>query len=238
MKKLTILLTTALAFGFGFGFKFTSASAFADSETPEISVEETIPEVPETSEIPEIPEVPEVPEASEAPENVVASTFEEFLEWTKTEAEKYGHGDAYKEALNAIKTAATTKQVTLSTLCSIAVALIVVVYIIRQKLKDKNLKNYVSNLADQLNQLIKGTNILADETNANATTEKKTQEEVENLEKEVKKLQHGLRDFTTAFLRFADGVKIGDCKKSEVQSNCISAIKHFEEVEKNDVIKK
>jgi hypothetical protein len=83
---------------------------------------------------------------------------------------------------------------------------------------------------DRLISLINFSNELVDAINILVGVGKTTQNEVKRLEAQGLLLQHGLKDFTTAFLRFADGVKIGDAKKSEVQSNCISAIKSFDEV--------
>lgn len=213
MKKFKKWIVTVLAtVGVCVGFAFAPVTAYADGT--------------ETSSVSEI--------VDETKEKTAASTFEEFLEWSKLEAEKYGHGDRYQEALEAIKTAATTKQVTISTLCSVGVALLVLGYIIVQKVRDKSYKKSVIELAEQLQALIKGTNDLVDETNGNGKTEKKTQAEVEHLEMQVQALQKGLHAFATAFLRFTDGVKLGDNKKNEVQTNCISAIKSFDEVAGNE----
>ena len=207
MKKFKKWIVTMLAtVGICVGFAFAPVTAYAD-ETETTTVTETV-------------------------EN--NSTFEEFLEWSKLEAERYGHGDKYEDALKAIKTAATTKQVTISTLCSCGVALLVLGYIIVQKVRDKSSKKSIIELTGKLQALIKGTNALVDETNLNGTTEKKTQEEVEHLELQVKALQKGLHSFAVAFLRFTDGVKLGDNKKNEVQTNCISAIKSFDEVSSDE----
>lgn len=225
MKRIkNTLIAAVVAVCFSFGFAVSPVTGYAEEvvEVPPV-VEEVIPETPET-EIPPAEELPPV-EEEEKP-----STFDEFLQWTEMEAEKYGHGESFKDALKAIKTAATTKQVTISTVCSIAVAVLILAYIVRSKIKDKSYKKSIIDCANQLNSLIKGANELVDETNIQVGIEKTTQNEVKRLESQVQSLQHGLKDFTTAFLRFADGVKIGDAKKSEVQSNCISAIKSFDEV--------
>lgn len=233
MKRIkNTLIAAVVAVCFSFGFAVSPVTGYAEEvvEVPPV-VEEVIPETPET-EIPPAGELPPVEEETKP------STFDEFLQWTEMEAEKYGHGESFKDALKAIKTAATTKQVTISTVCSIILAIAILVFIVRSKIKDKSYKKAIIDCAGRLDSLINGANAIVDETNAQIKVETKTQAKVEHLEKQVLTFNHGMKDFLTAFLRFTDGVKIGDNKKNEVQTYCISAIKSFDEVTANEVDKK
>ena len=229
MKGIKTMIVSALA-AVVLGLSFSPITASADESVPGESVSVEI--------VDKLPEEQPKEETNKITEEKVYSTFEEFLAWMEMEAEVYGHEGNFKNALKAIKTAATTKQVTISTLCSIGVVVMVIAFSIRAKIKDKALKQGIADCANQLNSLINGANSLVDETNAQIKVEKATQQEVQKLETQVQALQKGLQSFTTAFLRFSDGVKLGDNKKNEVQTNCIAAITAFDEVKQNDVKQK
>ena len=83
----TTLIAAVVAVCFSFGFAVSPVTGYAEEvvEVPPV-VEEVIPETPET-EIPPAEELPPVEEETKP------STFDEFLQWTEMEAEKYGHLD-------------------------------------------------------------------------------------------------------------------------------------------------
>lgn len=224
MKKFIQKIMLAFAcFSLGVGISLSPVIAMAE-ETPETSYEEVVSEE-QTS----VEETPVVDDSSE--QEKVDTTFEDFLAWAQKEADRYGYGEDFASAIEAIKVAATQKQVTLSTLASAAVALITLTYIIIKHAREKNYKEAIVKLVKEfdtkIDKNIKGTNALIDGGNTiidgeteNGKTAKQTQEEVQSLKR-------CMTAFLNAFLRFTDGVKLGDNKKTEVQSNLLSALKEI-----------
>ena len=219
MKKFIQKIMLAFAcFSLGVGIAVSPITASAE-DIPETSYEEVIPET----------SVEETPVDSS--EEKVDTTFEDFLAWAQKEADKYGYGDDFAGAIEAIKVAATQKQVTLSTLASAAVGFITLAYIIIKHAREKGYKaaivKLVKDFDNKMDKNIKGTNALIDGGNTiidgeteNGKTAKQTQEEVQSLKR-------CMTAFLYAFLRFTDGVKLGDNKKTEVQSNLLSALKEI-----------
>ena len=167
------------------------------------------------------------------------TTFEDFLTWAQKEAEKYGYGDEYTAAMEAIKAAATQKQVTLSTIASAALAITVLVLLVYYKCKDKKFKDAIIAINDKLdgkldtqrdglNSLIDGENALLEGKNQMLDCETKNGQKTEELKTEVQAIKKGFSAFISAFLRFTDGVKLGDNKKTEVQTNCLNALKEID----------
>lgn len=226
MKKFIQKIMLAFAcFSLGVGIAVSPITASAE-DIPETSIEEVIPE----TSVPE--EETPLPETSETPEEKVDTTFEDFLAWAQKEADRYGYGEDFAGAIEAIKAAASQKQVTLSTLASAALALVIVAYIVVKHFKEKGYKNAITRLVKtfdgKIDNAIKGTNALIDGENAiiedgtaNGKTVKETQDDVQSLKR-------CMTAFISAFLRFTDGVKLGDNKKTEVQSNLLSALKELE----------
>ena len=190
----------------------------ADEETDEISPE-TNPETGTETET----ETEIEPDEQKKEDH----SFEEFLAWTEQEAERYGYGEQYKAAIEAIKTAATQKQVTLSTFMTLGLALAIIGYILYKKISDRKFRKAVAGLvgdihvqAGKINELVKGTN-------DNSKTERELKEELAQSIANLNKLTKGLASFVTGFLRFTDGVKLQDNKKTEVQTNCLNALKEM-----------
>lgn len=209
-KKLGIAFVSFIV---GLGFSFPTIVAGAE-ELPSTSAEEVI-----DSTI--------APEQEEKPE----TTFDDFLAWAQQEANRYGYGEDFAGAIEAIKAAATQKQVTISTIASVALALGILAYIIVKHIREKGFKTSLVKLVktfdEKMDNSIKGTNALIDGENtliedetANGKTAKETKEDVAALKRCM-----GL--FISAFLRFTDGVKLGDNKKTEVQSNLLNALKEI-----------
>lgn len=232
MKKLIKRLFVAMAcVAVAFGFIISPVAAVAEggTETPEISAETGEISTEEVSS----EEVPETPENDE--ETEVNPTFEDILAAVQKEAERYGYGDEYAAAMEAIKTAATTKQVTISTLFSVGVVLAVIAYIIYSKIKDKSFKKDVKQLLSLLESQRDGTNALIDGTNENSKTGEDTNAKVAATNEEVGRLKKGLAYLTSAFMAFAEGVKFHEAKKTQVEMNCVKALKEVDgEVNANE----
>lgn len=161
-------------------------------------------------------------------------TFEEFLAAVQKEAEKYGLGEEYAKAIDNLKTAASTKQVTISTVCSAAVALGVLVYIIYSKIKDRTLKKEVHELFKLSKGQNDGTNALIDEANAVEKAVKETDEKTTEAKRELDNVQTAMSCLISAFLAFSDGHKYSETKKQEVERNCVKALKMIDGGDKNE----
>ena len=157
-----------------------------------------------------------------------ANTFETFLAWTEKEAERYGYGNEYKDALEAIKTAATTKQVTISTLASVGLAAAIVCYIIYKKITDKKFRQQVASLLLSYKQQVEKLNELVEGTNENTKTEQEIKQEEAELKAQMQKTTEALACLIGGFMHFADGVAMKDTKKAEVQRDCINALRKID----------
>lgn len=233
-KVLMVIASFAVAFSFSFAPITASAEEFI--ETPEITAE--TPEISNATVSGE--ETPEEVENNAEKGNAgTETTFEDFLTWAQGEAERYGHGDEYAAAMEAIKAAATQKQVTISTVFSCLVALVVIVSIVYNKIKDKSYKKAIIELKGLLekkldsqlkglNSLIDGENTILDRETKMLDSEAANGKTTEELKAEVKSIKKAFSAFISAFLRFTDGVKLGDNKKTEVQTNCLNALKEID----------
>lgn len=205
-------------------------------ETPEEEqTEETPTEEPtvENSEVSEPVEEEKTEEETSAP--VENHTFENFLAWTEQEAERYGYGEQYKQALEAIKTAATEKQITISTLCSLGLMAAVVCYIIYKKVTDAKFKKAVIELLETFDNLKDKTNELVKGTNDNSTLEEKNGEEIRNVKKKSHATMTSVYYLTEAFMNFVEGVDMKDTKKQYVLRKCNAALKEIDgEVSRNE----
>lgn len=246
MKKLKITILSALAFvAVSFGFAFAPVTALADE--PETSAIESV-ETPETSAETGENSVDsatdeEVVDSTESGENSAilesdTNTFENFLAWTEKEADRYGYGDEYKDALDAIKTAATTKQVTLSTIASIALFCAIIVYILYKKVTDKKFRQQVASLLLNYQQQVQKLNELVEGTNENTKTEQEIKQEEAELKAEMKKTTDALAYLIGGFMHFAEGVALKDGKKAEVQRDCINALKKIDGEVSNEIDQK
>lgn len=234
MKIIKKFLVAAAVCAVAFVFTFTPSTAYAEEipSTPEIATE--TPENSNGNETGE--ESPENMKNVEGTDNEQAeTTFDDFLVWSQKEAEKYGYGDEYAAAIEAIKTAATQEQVTLSTIASLLVATAVIAYVIYSKIKDRGFKNAVIELKAELETQRKGVNSLIDGENAILDGENKLLDSgnangktAEELKAEMQTIKRGFSAFVSAFLRFTDGIKLGDNKKTEVQTNCLNALKEID----------
>ncbi len=221
IKKI-MLSMAAIAVCFGLTFTTVAVSAEEVSATPENSAVQS--EYSEESTVSE-----EVGEDEETGENSAVlegetNTFENFLAWTEQEAERYGYGDEYTAALEAIKTAATTKQVTISTIGSFSLAAVFISYLIYKKVTDKEFRQNVADLVDTSLEQFDKLNELVDGTNANGKTEEEIKAEEQALREEMRKTKKALEGLIMGFMHFSGRVGMSAANKEEIQRDCINAL--------------
>lgn len=212
IKKI-VLSTFAVVLACGFSMPVFFASAEEIVETPPVT--ETVTETPKNG------------------ENLNEEhSFESFLEWSKNEAEKYGYGNEYENALKAIEAAASKEQVTLSTIMSSVLAFSILAYIVYKKIEDKKFKNDISNISKKLDgdfvSLIDKIRELVDGTNNNTETELEIKKKEEEIIAELNVNKKALKNLINAFMHFSDGIKLKDTKKAEVQRDCLSALEKID----------
>lgn len=232
MKKLIAkILVSTTAFIAGIGF--ISAPLYAHAEEPivseslieENSVNESYNSV-QTPTISDSSTVEEIPKTSESVENSddVEHNFKDFLAWAEQEAERYGYGDKFTAAVEAITTAATQKQVTLSTIWSVAVTIAIIAYTIYKKVTDAKFKAEVSNLSNTLHDQLTKMNELVEGTNNNTKAEEEIKAEEEKLKEEEIKIKNSLSYLINAFMHFSSHVGMSEIHKDEVKRDCIKAL--------------
>lgn len=152
-----------------------------------------------------------------------------FLAWVQKYADQAGIGSEYAKAVEAIKAAASEKQVTISTVASVAQLLVFVVYLVYTNVKNGKLKKQLKEVSEKLDLQLKGTNGLIDESNHNGQTGEDTKKDVEALKK-------ALANFTKAFMQFADRTNIGAASKEAIKHDLNAAIREIdgETKEKSD----
>lgn len=227
IKKLTLVFASALI-----AFGFTSpimASAEEVAETPVIEQETQVgEEVIEESEI--VENTGDNNDILESKEN----TFENFLAWAEKEADRYGYGDEYRIAFEDIKNAATTKQVTISTIVNGALLFLGTCYMVYKKVMDKKNIAKVNELSGQVKAQLGKLDELVDATNNNSKSEEIIKKETEELKKEMNATVLALQGFVNGFMHFAEGVKMKDNKKDEVLRDCNSALHSIDEVQTHE----
>lgn len=218
-------------------------SSVIETETPEETpTEEPTEEPTETPEV--LPEEP-VEEPVETPtEEAVEDTnhtFDDFLAWVQTEADKYGYGEDFAGAIEAITAAATQEQVTLSTIGSLLMMVAVIAYTIYKKVTDSKFKTEVSNLSKSLSNQFEKLKELVDGTNSNTKTEEEISAKSEEIKKDEEKIKNALSQLISAFMHFSSHVGMQETHKLEVQRDCMNALQCIDgdkEVNANDGDKK
>ena len=204
-SKVFIVLIMAAVFG-------AIAVFFCSNKPYAVIAEEVTEEQTETGE--NAPVTVENIGGEETPEeeNESEKSFDldAFLAFVQTYANEAGVGDEYAKAVEAIKTAASKKQVTLSTIASVAMLVVVSVYIVYTRAKNAKLNKLLLEVSKTLDAQVKGTNGLIDESNANNATGAETKKEVAEIKKAMAYLLTGL----TAF---ADRFNIGAASKESVK---------------------
>lgn len=163
-------------------------------------------------------------ETENEPSESKSFDLDAFLAFIQTYADEAGLGDEYAKAVEAIKTAASEKQVTISTIATVAQLAVFVVFIVYKNVKDGKLKKQIIDLANKLEAQRDGTNALIDETNAAGKTGTDTN-------KTVAELKNSLLHLEKAFSLFAERFKIGEASKEEIKRECIQAQKNLDGIE-------
>jgi hypothetical protein len=201
--KIAILLTAFFAF-----IAFCVGMAIEYRKDKNTSVVLAAAETAESNE--NGAEIDETLTPEETPEAEKSVDIEAFLAGLQKYADEAGVGDEYAKAVQAIKTAASTKQVTIATIASVAMLAVLIVYMISKHMKDVRLNKKLVELSKETEALRKGVNALIDETNANGRTAAKT-------EKEGREIEAALSSMSKMFTLFADRVRIGDATKEEIK---------------------
>lgn len=221
MKKFLKKIMVAIAcFCVGFGFAFSPIAAGAEEVTTETGTEEVTP-------------APTEPNEETEPKDEI--TFDDLLGVFGCIAESEGYGSEWERVVEQLKTAASEKQVTLSTVAVIVLLAVFIAYLVFKAIKRKEWKKTVKQLSDDLravsavaNEQLKGTNALIDEANANVKVSEKTKAETETIKREEQKIEKALSLLINAFMTFSEGCKYSASKKSVVEINCAQALKELE----------
>lgn len=211
---LVALLSVCIGLIFGTG-TYSAAAEETSIEAPQDSANEATSDDSETVE--------------ETPAPDPEFDLDAFLAWVQKYADQAGIGSEYAKAVEAIKAAASEKQVTISTVASVAQLVVFVVYLIYTNVKNGKLKKQLAEVSEKLDLQLKGTNGLIDESNHNGQTGDSTKRDVEALKK-------ALANFTKAFMQFADRTNIGAASKEAIKHDLNAAIREIdgETKEKSD----
>lgn len=144
--------------------------------------------------------------------------LDDFLAWVQGYADKAGLGNEFKDAVEAIKTAASEKQVTMQTIMSVGVFAVIIVLIIVENVRKKNFIKQLAEMAERLKAQTDGTNGLIDESNANGKAVAETKEKTEALTVSLKHLTKGLSVL-------ANRTNIGAAYKEQIQEEFNAAEK-------------
>lgn len=248
-KMITKFLLAVSAFAVGLGFMGAPVYAYAeDSSAVSIPSTETSAGVTEDGD--SVPEnsvqtpttndsasVEETPKTDESEENTsdIEHGFQDFLSWVEQEANRYGYGDEYASALEAIKAAATEKQVTISTVGSFLLMAATIAYTIYNKVKDKKLKNDIAEISTGLNKQLEKVNELVNGTNTNTKTGGEIKEEEKALKEEATKIKNALESLINGFMHFSSAIRMSNVNKEEVRRDCIKALNCIDgEVKSNE----
>ena len=215
------IATTTLCLLFGNAQEKTGYTAYAEEEAKNEQIENS-QEVTENGETEQGEGTTEgsgnaQPDAN----NDVEFDLEAFLAYVQKYADQAGVGNDYAKAVEAIKTAASKKQVTLSTIASVAEFVALLVYIIYLNTKNGRLKKTLVSLGEKLDEQVRGTNGLIDESNENGQTTAQTQKDVDALKRSMSAL-------IAAFSTFADRFNIGAASKESVRREFNRAAKEID----------
>lgn len=203
---IVVVLIAFLAVCLGMIFGFRSADVMT------ASAEESSIEAPQDSASEPI---------SETSEEETGFDLDAFLAWVQKYADEAGIGDEYAKAVEAIKAAASEKQVTISTVASVAQLIVFVVYLIYINVKNGKLKKQLKEVSEKLDLQLKGTNGLIDESNANGETGQSTKKEVEALTK-------AMAFYAKSFMQFVDRTNIGAASKEAIKHDLNAAIREID----------
>lgn len=208
----------AVCLGFGIGMKYPEASAEEPADTSQDIGSEDLSGTDESAQDSATDSVTEPP-ASDTEENPVPDyDLDDFLAWVQGYADAAGLGSEFAAAVEAIKTAVSEKQFTISTIISVGVFLAVVVLLIKEHLSKKNLAKLLAEVSDQLKAQTEGTNGLIDESNANGKAVSQTKDKADRT---AEALGHIVKGLST----LANRTNIGAAYKEQIQTEFNAAEK-------------
>lgn len=165
------------------------------------------------------PETGETVAPEETPGGETKFDLDAFLAFVQGYADEAGVGNEYAKAVEAIKTAATQKQVTISTIINGVLLLVMLVYVIAKSVKQRKERAAISSASSQLTRQTSAMNDMIDELNTNETTAKETKKQILNLET-------GFRDFIKAFMTFVDRTRVDKESKEAIKHELNAAIRN------------
>ena len=218
----------AVCLGFGIGMKYPEANAEEPADTSQDVGSEDLSGTSEsaqdsttdsaTDSVTE-PPASDTEGTEEEPEEPAPDyDLDDFLAWVQEYAEAAGLGNEFANAVEAIKTAASEKQVTISTIASVGVFLAVVVLLIKEHLSKKNLAKLLAEVSEQLKAQTEGTNGLIDESNANGKAVSQTKDKADRT---ADALVHIVKGLST----LANRTNIGAAYKEQIQTEFNAAEK-------------
>jgi len=154
---LVAFLSVCIGIIFGSNTYAPPVTALAE-ESRETASDESINDVPDSADQTQKPD---------SSDNAADFDLDDFLAFVQKYADEAGIGNEYKKAVEAIRTAASRKQVTLSTVASVVQLAVFLAYLISTHVRNGKLKKQLKEVSEKLDAQIKGTNGLIDESNAN-----------------------------------------------------------------------
>ncbi len=182
----------------------------------------------ETAQDEETPDEDKETQETEDSADKVEFDLDAFLAYVQKYADQAGIGDDYAKAVEAIKTAASEKQVTISTIASVAEFGVFLVFIIYYHSKNGALKKSIIELSKTLDLQVKGTNGLIDGSNANGQTATETKQEVDELKSDIKALKSGFSYLLSGLSSFVERFNIGAASKETVKREFNRAVKQID----------
>lgn len=208
----------AVCLGFGIGMKYPEASAEEPADTSQDVGSEDLSGTDESAQDSATDSVTE-PAASDTEEEPAPDyNLDDFLAWVQGYADAAGLGNEFAAAVDAIKTAVSEKQFTISTIISVGALLTVIVLLIKEHLSKKNLAKLLAEVSEQLKAQTEGTNGLIDESNANGKAVTETKEKADRT---ADALGHIVKGLST----LASRTNIGAAYKEQIQTEFNAAEK-------------
>ena len=205
----------AVCLGFGIGMKYPEASAEEPADTSQDVGSEDLSGTSESAQDSTTDSATDsvtAPPASDTEEKPSPDyDLDDFLAWVQEYADAAGLGNEFANAVEAIKTAASEKQVTISTIISVGVLLTVIVLLIKEHLSKKNLAKLLMEVSEQLKAQTEGTNGLIDESNANGKAVTETKDKADRT---ADALVHIVKGLST----LANRTNIGAAYKEQIQT--------------------
>ena len=213
IAALVAFLSVCIGIIFGSNTYAPSVTALAE-ESGETASDESVNDLPDSS------------------DNAADFDLDDFLAFVQKYADEAGIGNEYKKAVEAIRTAASRKQVTLSTVASVVQLAVFVVYLISTNVRNGRLKKQLKELSEKLDAQIKGTNGLIDESNANGVTGQTTKKAVEQVRKDVRGIEKAIECLLTGFTILTDRFNIGAESKETIKREFNRAAREIEHAAK------